>query len=69
MKTLETHWTNAFAGQILPIGPDGRPRVRGDYVLFRPADAWRVVESTIIDERIASDHRPVLVVLELTERR
>ncbi len=66
MNTLEKHWNNAFAGQILPTGPDGRPRVRGDYVLFRPADAWKVLESRIIDERIASDHRPVLVVFELT---
>jgi hypothetical protein len=43
--------------------------VRGDYVLFHPADTWRVLESTILDERVASDHRPVLVVLEYEEGR
>ena len=37
-----------------------------DYVLVRREDPWRVVESHVIDERVASDHRPVLVVLEWT---
>ncbi len=35
-----------------------------DYVLVRPADPWRVVETKIIPEPVASDHDPVLVVLE-----
>ena len=35
-----------------------------DYVFFRPADGWRVVEKQVSDESIASDHRPLLVVLE-----
>ena len=37
-----------------------------DYVLFRPNDAWRVVEAKVISEPVASDHNPVLVVLEWT---
>lgn len=37
-----------------------------DYVLLRREDPWRIVESQVIDERVASDHRPVLVVLEWT---
>ena len=40
------------------------PRSRIDYVLVRPADPWRVVEITIVDDRVTSDHRPVLAVLE-----
>lgn len=52
-----------------PVGPDGRPLQprrgpRGDFVLFRPSGAWRVVESRAIDDVVASDHRPVLTVLE-----
>jgi endonuclease/exonuclease/phosphatase family metal-dependent hydrolase len=35
-----------------------------DYVLVRKSDPWHVIETTIIDDRVASDHRPVLVVLE-----
>jgi endonuclease/exonuclease/phosphatase family metal-dependent hydrolase len=37
-----------------------------DYVLMRRVDPWRIVESQVINERVASDHRPVLVVLEWT---
>jgi endonuclease/exonuclease/phosphatase family metal-dependent hydrolase len=65
MKILERHWTNATtADPSLPLAPDGRPRFRGDYILVRPAECWRVIEATVLDDRIASDHRPVLVVLE-----
>jgi endonuclease/exonuclease/phosphatase (EEP) superfamily protein YafD len=35
-------------------------------VLFRPAGRWRVVDAQVIDERTASDHRPLLVVLAAT---
>jgi endonuclease/exonuclease/phosphatase family metal-dependent hydrolase len=62
MKALESHWTNAAGDQSLAA--DGRPRFRSDYVLFRPTQSWRVLESSVIDDRVASDHRPVVVVLE-----
>jgi endonuclease/exonuclease/phosphatase family metal-dependent hydrolase len=35
-----------------------------DYVLVRPRDPWHVVEAKVIAEPVASDHDPVLVVLE-----
>ncbi len=35
-----------------------------DYIFFAPAVAWRAREVRVIDERVASDHRPVLAVLE-----
>jgi endonuclease/exonuclease/phosphatase family metal-dependent hydrolase len=40
-----------------------------DYVLVRPADLWRVIESSVVDAPVASDHRPVLAVLEWTGDR
>ena len=64
LQVLGEHWTNASADTLPP--PAGRPRPRGDHVLFRPAKCWRVIESTLIDETVASDHRPLLVVLEWT---
>ena len=67
MKVLETHWTNATtAGPSLSPAADGRPRFRGDYILVRPTHCWRMIESNILDDRVASDHRPVFVVLEWT---
>jgi endonuclease/exonuclease/phosphatase family metal-dependent hydrolase len=40
------------------------PRSEIDYIFFSPITAWTVREVRVIDERIASDHRPVLAVLE-----
>jgi endonuclease/exonuclease/phosphatase family metal-dependent hydrolase len=64
MKIFEPWWTVA-----LPFDPGAtttppRPLLRGDHVLFRPAARWRQIESRFIDDTVASDHRPVLVVLE-----
>jgi endonuclease/exonuclease/phosphatase family metal-dependent hydrolase len=61
---LDDRWTNPLATDPSPTWPSGRGRSRIDYVLFRPNASWRVVESSVVDEPIASDHRPILVVLE-----
>ncbi|MCP3978586.1 MAG: hypothetical protein GY716_04520 [bacterium] len=50
---LEDGWVDAVA-----------PRSRIDYVLHRERDPWHVAEVRIVDEPVASDHDPVLVVLE-----
>ncbi len=36
-----------------------------DFIFTAPKDVWRVNEIRVIDERVASDHRPVLSVLTL----
>lgn len=66
LQRLGGLWTDASAVTPAPTYPAGKPTVRIDYVLYRPADRWRVIESRVIDEQIASDHRPLLTVLELT---
>jgi len=48
----------------LPTIPVPTPKRQIDYVLFKPADRWKVVEARVLEEAIASDHRPLLVVLE-----
>jgi endonuclease/exonuclease/phosphatase family metal-dependent hydrolase len=40
------------------------PRSVIDYVLVRACDGWTVREVVIVDEPVASDHNPVLAVLE-----
>ena len=40
------------------------PRSVIDYVLVRACDPWTVKEVMIVDEPVASDHNPVLVVLQ-----
>ena len=67
MALFDEYWANAQAGDDPgPVEPTGRPRLRVDYVLLRPAARWQVIESRVLDEPVASDHRPVLVVLEWT---
>ncbi len=43
--------------------PADKPDRRIDYVMYRPADRWKVSEVRVLDEPVASDHRPVLTVL------
>jgi endonuclease/exonuclease/phosphatase family metal-dependent hydrolase len=43
--------------------PSDKPNRRIDYVMYRPAEKWQMVEVRVLDEPVASDHRPVLTVL------
>jgi endonuclease/exonuclease/phosphatase family metal-dependent hydrolase len=47
--------------------PADKPDHCIDYVMYRPADRWKVVELRVLDEPVASDHRPVLAVLRRTQ--
>lgn len=49
----------------LPTIPVSKPDRQIDYVLWRPETRWRVVEVSVLDEAVASDHRPILAVLEV----
>ena len=64
LSVFQKSWTNATAGDPLPTIPSREPNRQIDYVLFRPAQEWRAVEVRVLDEPIASDHRPLLAVLE-----
>ena len=44
-----------------------RPNREIDFIVYRPADRFTVVESRVIDEPVISDHRPVLLVLEVRQ--
>jgi endonuclease/exonuclease/phosphatase family metal-dependent hydrolase len=68
LARLSEKWQNASDEETATV-PVGKPRRQIDYVLFRPANRWRVVEVSVLDERVASDHRPLLAVLELLPER
>jgi endonuclease/exonuclease/phosphatase family metal-dependent hydrolase len=59
----ELHALNSDGGNHLLTYPAKRPTKHIDYVLYRPANRWQVVEARVLDERVASDHRPLLAVL------
>lgn len=65
MNALLADWTSAALDQPLLTFPAATPTRQIDFVLFRPANRWKVVEAKVIEEGVASDHRPLLVILEL----
>ncbi|SIO56686.1 Metal-dependent hydrolase, endonuclease/exonuclease/phosphatase family [Singulisphaera sp. GP187] len=64
LTQFEVNWKRSTSTP-LPTFPSDKPTRQIDYVLFRPASRWKVVENWVLDEPVASDHRPLLVVLEL----
>lgn len=48
-------WTDAVA-----------PKSKIDFILLRKNDPWKILESTVVDEPVVSDHDPVLTVLQWT---
>jgi endonuclease/exonuclease/phosphatase family metal-dependent hydrolase len=57
-------WNRANRDPLLTF-PSKEPVRQIDYILYRPADRWRIIETRVIDEPVASDHLPLLAVLEL----
>ena len=65
---LLKQWTHAADKELSPSAPSGKPTSRIDYIFYRPAAAFRLVHAEVIGEAIASDHRPVLAVIQLQLR-
>ena len=66
IKTLSRTWSFATepGGKGLLSYPSDTPKQQIDFVLFKPVGKFKVIEAKVIEEKVASDHRPVLVVLE-----
>lgn len=67
-RLLAEGWVDAarsFGDEAAPTYPAKDPEHRADFVFLRPAERWRVVSVQVLDEPIASSHRPLLVELEL----
>ncbi len=67
MKRLldpSTGWVDTAGVRAALTDPADTPKVRIDYVLAAPGSAWRILDSKVIPETVASDHRPVVVDLQ-----
>ncbi|MEK6235598.1 MAG: endonuclease/exonuclease/phosphatase family protein [Planctomycetales bacterium] len=64
LDAFRKKWTSASKKEQ-PTVPVGKPERQIDYVLFQPAQRWKIVEVRVLDEAVASDHRAILAVLEL----
>jgi len=67
LDTLDRVWTRSNA-EPLPTIPVTQPNRQIDFVLVHPASRWKVIETRVLDEAVASDHRAILAVLELQPR-
>jgi len=68
-QRLTQRWTDTAVlfGNAQPTFPSQSPDSRIDYVFTRPAGTWRIVNVQVLDEPVASDHSPLLVVMKLVE--
>jgi endonuclease/exonuclease/phosphatase family metal-dependent hydrolase len=63
MTFLGETWTDASADSG-PTIPAEKPAHKIDYVLVPKGSPWKVVSAKVLDEPVASDHRPVVVELQ-----
>ena len=61
IKTLSETWVPTTNESMFTF-PSKEPQRQLDYVLV--PKGWRLIEASVIDEPIASDHRPLLVIVE-----
>ncbi|WP_319481762.1 endonuclease/exonuclease/phosphatase family protein [uncultured Draconibacterium sp.] len=66
ISILKKYWTASDKKGALTY-PSNDPEIKIDYIFFRPADRWQVVETKVICDEIASDHCAVLSVLKLAK--
>lgn len=64
MRALSGTWENATSGKGLLTYAAASPVRQIDYILYRPSRSWRVMQTAVLDEPVASDHRPIFAVLE-----
>lgn len=57
-------WTNTGVKMTFPSDAPNRSI---DYVMVRPASRFRVIDHRVLDEQIASDHRALVVDLEILD--
>ena len=51
--------------KILRTIPASKPSRQIDYIFVQPKEHWKIIESQVLDEDIASDHRAIFSIIEL----
>jgi endonuclease/exonuclease/phosphatase family metal-dependent hydrolase len=70
-RTMEILFADLKASdtEFSPTFPSDGPRIKIDYMLYGPPERWKVLESRVICDSVASDHCALLSVLELLPAR
>ena len=64
----ENGWIKEDLDKELLTVPSISPNKQIDYVLVKPKNRWRIIDVRVIKEELASDHRPILMTLELISK-
>lgn len=65
---LEEVWSASYDKDDLKYTfPSSNPRTKIDYVMCYPKNRWKVLETKVIQNSVASDHCAYLVILELLD--
>jgi len=67
LALLRRHWQVPDKGTDRLTYPSDAPQREIDYIMYRPADRFEVVEHRVIHEPLVSDHRPVVIELRLLD--
>jgi len=65
LTALEEAWNRPEKEGAPFTFPADEPEREIDFILIRPQERVRVLEYRVLDEPVASDHRPVLMVVEI----
>jgi endonuclease/exonuclease/phosphatase family metal-dependent hydrolase len=65
MSLIRGSWTLPDKGADRLTFSSDDPRREIDFIAYRPGEIFEVLEHRVIDEPIASDHRPVLLTLRM----
>lgn len=67
LTLLKQYWHVPDKGEDRLTYPSDVPLREIDYIMYRPADCFDVVEHRVIHEPLVSDHRPVLIELRILD--
>jgi endonuclease/exonuclease/phosphatase family metal-dependent hydrolase len=65
LRELQKFWRDAGPAAKFLTFPAGKPSRRIDYVFYRPDPRIRILDAKVLDEPLISDHRPLLVTVEI----
>jgi endonuclease/exonuclease/phosphatase family metal-dependent hydrolase len=64
-KMLSRYWSDSVSNRDVKTYPSPQPIVQIDHIFYRPVDRVKIINYEIIDDRVASDHRPIVVTMEV----
>lgn len=64
LKELGKVWLRTNK-KILRTIPASKPSRQIDYIFVQPKERWKIIESQVLDEDTASDHRAIFSIIEL----